>query len=59
VAVGNPGPTISWCFQQAWWDTAEPGRQLYTRKWGTRRGDLVSQAKGLRNIWGNAKDDIG
>lgn len=45
--------------QQALWNTAESGRQLYASKWGTRDCDFVSKGKSLRNIWKHAKDVTG
>ncbi|KAF2402594.1 hypothetical protein EJ06DRAFT_457836, partial [Trichodelitschia bisporula] len=38
-------------FQAAWWSTADYGRAMYVRKWGTLECDLVGNNKTLKDAW--------
>lgn len=38
-------------FQSAWWATADYGRSLYVRKWGTLECDLVGENKTIEDAW--------
>ncbi|GKT65261.1 hypothetical protein ColTof4_09316 [Colletotrichum tofieldiae] len=43
-------------FQAAWWQTAEAGRQLYAKKWGTSNCNLLDEQKKLSDMWKDAKE---
>jgi hypothetical protein len=38
-------------FQAAWWATADAGREMYIKKWGTMECDLKSDNRTEKDVW--------
>lgn len=45
-------------FQAAWWEMAEDGRKLYSKKWGGAGCDLFGEKKTIDDMWEGVDDEV-